>query len=1002
MLMRYLVAAGLVCVLGHQAASSEPIPAAAAFFAEKTSVLANAMSLNDATKSVSLYASLAAEAEQRFKDEPGTLADILMHLGQEEQSAGTSTAGTDEVAGQWLERAENLYRQTYGVKDDHYFAALNDLSPIGGSMIDVKIWNNAIRRWGPGLVKDDPKGHKILLLDNVGDALREHGHPVEAEAAYREGIALLKVRGEPPLGWAYGGLAYALEEQGRWAEATEVRRAMLDSLIVRARGAKTEDIIQWEQALAENLEKRGLMKGAQALRHDVAAHSDLLSKSGALGPVDLMAQDSLAQSLVQEGRYDEAITAYAELIASHKLEEGVDNGFQGKAETLVHAGQAALAADDLARAERWFNAAVRVSDSAAVGSDVASYAYAGLADIAYNRGDRDAQRAAAREGLHQLGQDIHSEVLRVHAAHLYRLAGQPDAAARLLTDRCSLNHIALRLDTSPFRPVQCSRELALASFELDGHDTYLDQAFAAAQLAIVSSAGDALTKAVAQAAAGLKGDAALADGYERALVRRNELTDKLAQSIAKQPNPAAADPLRSDLRATQAEVTRLAAGLRARQPRYWDYRAPEPVALAELMGGAGRAAALLHDDELLLLILVPSGGDYGLVFAVSRRGSAWAKLAMRGSDIAKSVTRLRLSIDGGAYGLPGAGATTVAFDRKEAFQLYQALFGDPVIAGLIDKAGTLLIVPSGPLLTLPPSLLVTSSPTGDDSDPAALRATPWLVRGKAIAILPTVASLRSLRTITVATSEPRVPLAGFADPDFTPATYASPAGLAGAPSRQKVTSAGSDSDMLLWAALPNLPALPGTRSEAEKLEREMGTPGVIRMGRDATETSLKSMNASGQLRRARVIEFATHGLVGGEFANVTEPALALARPQMPSLRDDGFLMASEASQLSLDADWVILSACNTASPEGHATEGLSGLARAFLYAGARSVLASHWRVSDIGTSLIVAALFDARSTGLTKAQRLRRAELSIIEDTGVSGGSDPMVWAPFVLIGDPD
>jgi CHAT domain-containing protein len=115
---------------------------------------------------------------------------------------------------------------------------------------------------------------------------------------------------------------------------------------------------------------------------------------------------------------------------------------------------------------------------------------------------------------------------------------------------------------------------------------------------------------------------------------------------------------------------------------------------------------------------------------------------------------------------------------------------------------------------------------------------------------------------------------------------------------------------------------------------------------DATETTVKHT----ALENYRVVYFATHGLVAGDVKGLGEPSLAPTLPAQPTELDDGLLTASEVAQLKLNADWVVLSACNTAAGDKPGAEALSGLARAFLYAGARALLVSHWSVaSDAAT-----------------------------------------------------
>src|SRR6185436_19825023 len=106
------------------------------------------------------------------------------------------------------------------------------------------------------------------------------------------------------------------------------------------------------------------------------------------------------------------------------------------------------------------------------------------------------------------------------------------------------------------------------------------------------------------------------------------------------------------------------------------------------------------------------------------------------------------------------------------------------------------------------------------------------------------------------------------------------------------------------------------------------------LGGRATEAAVKKLSSTGELARYRVLHFATHGTLSGEIENTSEPGLILTPPAEQSEEDDGYLSASEVAALKLDADWVILSACNTAAGSADKAEALSGLARAFIYAGA--------------------------------------------------------------------
>jgi CHAT domain-containing protein len=150
-----------------------------------------------------------------------------------------------------------------------------------------------------------------------------------------------------------------------------------------------------------------------------------------------------------------------------------------------------------------------------------------------------------------------------------------------------------------------------------------------------------------------------------------------------------------------------------------------------------------------------------------------------------------------------------------------------------------------------------------------------------------------------------------------------------------------------------------------------------------------------------------HGLVAGDLQEFikakAEPALVFTIPDKPSDLDDGLLQASEVAQLKLNADWVVLSACNTASSEGVGAEPLSGLARAFLYAGGKSLVVSYWDVSDDATAKLMSNLFEISrdKPELSHGETMRRATLSLLDSATSDKWAHPRVWAPFVVVGEP-
>ena len=132
--------------------------------------------------------------------------------------------------------------------------------------------------------------------------------------------------------------------------------------------------------------------------------------------------------------------------------------------------------------------------------------------------------------------------------------------------------------------------------------------------------------------------------------------------------------------------------------------------------------------------------------------------------------------------------------------------------------------------------------------------------------------------------------------------------------------------------------------------------------------------------------------------------MAVSNPNLTNEKDDGLLALAEIFELKLRADWVVLSACNTASSDGQASEAVSGLGRAFFFAGAKALLVSHWPVETVSAKLLTTELFKRQTADakLTRSQALRAASLAVMQQSAGNSYSyaHPMFWAPFVVVGD--
>jgi CHAT domain-containing protein len=197
--------------------------------------------------------------------------------------------------------------------------------------------------------------------------------------------------------------------------------------------------------------------------------------------------------------------------------------------------------------------------------------------------------------------------------------------------------------------------------------------------------------------------------------------------------------------------------------------------------------------------------------------------------------------------------------------------------------------------------------------------------------------------------------------------------------------------------------LPETRDELCSVAQATKADAArdIHLGNRATEREVKRLSENGELAKYRMVHFATHGALAGELSKGQEPGLILTPPETASEEDDGYLSASEIAALKLDADWVVLSACNTAAGGAPNAEALSGLGRAFIYAGARSLLVSHWAVdSEATVKLITGAVREMTADSkLGRSEAMRRSMLALI-DNGEPEEADPSYWAPFVVVGE--
>jgi CHAT domain-containing protein len=364
------------------------------------------------------------------------------------------------------------------------------------------------------------------------------------------------------------------------------------------------------------------------------------------------------------------------------------------------------------------------------------------------------------------------------------------------------------------------------------------------------------------------------------------------------------------------------------------------------------------------------------------------------------------------------------FDLKLAYELYELLL-QPVESGW-KGAKSLIVVTNGALGLLPLSLLPTAPfEVAQDEDPlfVGYRKVPWIARTHAVTTVPSAAALRTLRQLPPGKAG-RGELVAFGDPYFNRDQQAEAEGGGEAKVVAAADNGGSGGNVTRGmplkrrsspklegvdnAELGLLPRLPDTADELKSiaLALQADPSKVLFLGKNASEGAVKTMNLSG----FKILAFATHGLVPGELNGLTQPALALSSPTVTGEDGDGLLTMEEILALKLDADWVILSACNTGAGAGAGAEAASGLGRAFFYAGTRALLVTNWSVHSQSARQLVTDLFkrQADDPKLGRSEALRQAMMALVDGPGYLNSegktefayAHPLFWAPYTIIGD--
>lgn len=516
-----------------------------------------------------------------------------------------------------------------------------------------------------------------------------------------------------------------------------------------------------------------------------------------------------------------------------------------------------------------------------------------------------------------------------------------------------------------------------------------------------------------------------------AFIALRERREQLQASLARERQGRATVPITladaaqrvADYDAQIAQTSKGLAEVEARlwreYPRFMELANPRPVTVEEL-----QKRLLRPGEALLAYVLLP---QETVIFAVTAHKFRMTVSPAKRADVAARVHRIRRAIGKVAVG------ESVLFLRDIDPELLNSLYRDLVapVAQTIAGHDKVFVVADGPLLTIPFEFMVTEYDSSErDRFEAAQDASdgsverPFLGEYRALsylggrfrfAYLPSLSALASQRLYPRGAAADKLELVAFADPLFAPTDgQAMPARTLSALARLNVHFRRTP------GGLPLIPRLAETADEAKQIAGVLGGRNELFLGRRAQESVVKSTD----LRDARFVLFATHGFLGGSFIpsdlpvaegetrrvpppTQAQPALALTL--VGDLKgEDGLLTMKEVIEdLQLNADLVALSACNTAGDTAEANngEGFAGLTRAFMYAGAKSLLVSHWSVDSASTLSLMTTTFRNVEAGMPPLAAVSDAQRRLIAGAYANGPyhfsrAHPFFWAPFVYVGD--
>jgi CHAT domain-containing protein len=921
-----------------------------------------------------------------------------------------------------LQKLAPAVRASKGPEDKFYAGVLHEMAQQYFSLRRFAEAEDSDRRALPIAEKVlGPEAHDVgAILKSLSLSIYFEGRYRESEELCKRGLAIFERiaasgGGESDLPSALNQLAEIYQDEGRYAEAEVFLKRSL-AVFERVLGAGVNRDADYAGGLL-NLGHLYVDEGRYAEAETIYIRSQsIYERNGD----DIQAGKVLtnrANSLRDQKRFTEAEATYKRSIA--KLQSAFRNGDPLTTVTMSSLAVLYQAQGRFSEAERILKQNVDVLQKF-LGTDHPDVALSLILLANVLRDEKkypeaEATYVRALAALQRANGPTHPDVAKTlyNMALMYRSSGQQSKsreASRQAT-AAVISHAATQLPGTG-----SPKEAGLVEQRADYFRLHLAnladaarkdpasapvlgrEALEMAQWAAQSSAAAALQQMSARLVPDSSTFAALVrenQDLDATLRNRNQTLVAALSRVQNQQSQASTDALRGEIAGIEEKMGANRASLEKALPEYAALTSPKPLGVEEIQ-------KLLGPEEALVFIF--AGDEESHLFALTQTGFDWRLIPLPGAALTQKVAAFRRGLDLDALRKSLQSDNPQLFDLGLSNDLYATLLGP--VEPLVKGKKQLLIVPTGALTALPFHLLVTEKPTSQPSinGLAAYRDAAWLIRRHAVTILPSVASLKALRAFGQKAPAAK-PMIGFGDPSFNsdPEHQIAPPGRAQTTSR--ALSTGSYTDFWQGAGIDRaklsqvLPRLADTAVELKTVAKALGAPeSDIHLGTDASETTVKRAPLSDY----RVVYFATHGLVAGDIKGLAEPSLALSIPSQPSELDDGLLTASEVAELKLNADWVVLSACNTIAGDKPGAEALSGLARAFFYAGARSLLVSHWGVDSLAVTRLTTSTFEILKSDpkLGRAEALRRAMLAYLGDSSNPENAYPAWWGPFAIIGD--